>query len=157
MSVAHSSLQQDTTSFCTEPISLTTWLCKHFAQYRSHKWDLQRGESNTLMGTHSDDSCQQHRGKYQYIADDLLYHAAAVDLESACHLIDIFWVCGVFVRLIFRFSAIAIWCCSLAMTLNHDTVVGQRPETPMCAVIHAQSEVSSRLDCCQVVTSGSRG
>lgn len=95
MAVAHSPFQQNTTTFCAEPISLIAWLCKHFAQYWRRKWDLQRGESNTLMDTHSDDSCQQHRGKYQYIVHDLISHTTAVvqvDVEGTCLLMDVLCV-----------------------------------------------------------------
>lgn len=47
------------------------------------------------MDTHCDDSCQQHRGKYQYIADDLISHTIAVvqvDIEGTCLIIDVLYV-----------------------------------------------------------------
>lgn len=47
------------------------------------------------METHCDDSCQQHRGKYQYIADDLISHTIAVvqvDLEGTHILIHVLYV-----------------------------------------------------------------
>lgn len=50
------------------------------------------------MDTHSDDSCQQHRGKYQYIVDDLISHTTAVvqvDVEATCLFFNGSFVCGV--------------------------------------------------------------
>lgn len=44
------------------------------------------------MDTHSDDSCQQHRGKYQYIVDDLILQTPAVvkvDVEGTCDVLHV--------------------------------------------------------------------
>lgn len=62
------------------------------------------------METHCDDSCQQHRGKYQYIADDLISHTIAVvqvDVEGTHIFID---VCGGLGRDTYSLCGIVLLC-----------------------------------------------
>lgn len=77
------------------------------------------------MNTHCDDSCQQHRGKYQYIVDDLVSHTTAIVLVGRC--VPSMQSCS---KSHFSFRAIVLFCCSAAVTLYHNKNFRQQPEIP---------------------------
>lgn len=141
------------TTFCAEPISLIVLLCKHFCSMLkpqmsfsekgvlhvngyTQRWDLSAMQRDvSICGRWPDFHTQWQ-------------------LWRLMHLVP--FLCGSYFFLyggsegdIFSFSACSLeyFCCALIVFLG----------SSQHAVRHKQSGVSRHLDCCQVVTSRSRG